>query len=324
MFLLLLSTLAVGQKINGVSWVGTGQKVGPELFTHIEDINTNYVALMPFGYGSMGSQNLKHGSSWQWWGEKEEGIRECASIAKQKDIQAMIKPQIWFDWGKYTGHFQLKEESEWVEFEKSYSDFILTYARVSEDLNLPVFCIGTELTEFAVQREDYWRTLIKDVRQIYKGKLTYAANWDSYLRIPFWDDLDMIGVDAYFPLSESKTPSVKEIQNGWKNHVQEMRTLSKRFGKQILFTEWGFRSIDYCGKEPWDYQKQNPVNLDAQSNAFEATFRTFWSEDWFAGGFVWKWFPNDSKVGGESNNQFTPQNKPAESIISEWFNAFTE
>ena len=57
------------------------------------------------------------------------------------------------------------------------------------------------------------------------------------------------------------------------------------------------------------------VNLDAQTNATKALFDTVWKEDWFAGGYLWKWFINHEEVGGVENNQFTPQNKPVEEIL---------
>ncbi|MBT4679131.1 MAG: glycoside hydrolase, partial [Flavobacterium sp.] len=41
----------------------------------------------------------------------------------------------------------------------------------------------------------------------------------------------------------------------------------------------------------------------------------FWKEDWFLGGFIWKWFHKHTEVGGENNNRFTPQNKPAEVLL---------
>ncbi|RLD64698.1 MAG: glycoside hydrolase, partial [Bacteroidetes bacterium] len=50
-----------------------------------------------------------------------------------------------------------------------------------------------------------------------------------------------------------------------------------------------------------------------------ALFEEFWKEDWFAGGFLWKWFVNYNEVGGVENNMFTPQNKPVENIIREYY-----
>jgi hypothetical protein len=61
------------------------------------------------------------------------------------------------------------------------------------------------------------------------------------------------------------------------------------------------------------------VNMDAQLNATCALFDEFWKEDWFAGGFIWKWFHNYEESGGENDNQFTPQNKPVEEMIRTYY-----
>ena len=57
------------------------------------------------------------------------------------------------------------------------------------------------------------------------------------------------------------------------------------------------------------------INLLNQSNALQVIFDEFWKEDWFAGGFLWKWFLDHENSGGKNNNRFTIQNKPAEEIV---------
>ena len=61
------------------------------------------------------------------------------------------------------------------------------------------------------------------------------------------------------------------------------------------------------------------VNLKAQTNALQTFLTTFWDEDWIAGGFVWKWHYNQELAGGHDNSRFTPQNKPAEKIINDFY-----
>ena len=73
--------------------------------------------------------------------------------------------------------------------------------------------------------------------------------------------------------------------------------------------------MDFTGKEPWQTGSGNAVNEQAQANAYQAIFEQFWDESWFLGGFLWKWYPNQSRAGGGSNNQFTPQNKKAQALI---------
>ena len=210
----------------------------------------------------------------------------------------------------------MNSEEDWKLLEDSYRLFILSFARLAMETQVDLFCLGTELDQFIVHRPEFWTQLILEVKNIYKGKLTYAANWDEYKRVPFWIQLDYIGVDGYFPVSESKTPPINEIKAGWSQWKNEMKTLSDSVNKKILFTEFGYRSVDFNGKKPWDSKRlKGAVNLDAQANALQAIHNQFWKEEWFAGGFVWKWFLSHDKVGGEKNNRFTPQNKPAEELI---------
>jgi hypothetical protein len=165
--------------------------------------------------------------------------------------------------------------------------------------------------------------LIKEIRSIYNGKLTYAANWNEYIKTPFWNELDYIGIDAYFPVSDLKTPSVEDCILGLKPWKEEMKEYHMKFNKPILFTEFGYRSVDYTGKQPWRSDRDmNTVNLEAQTNATQAFFKMFWDEDWIAGGYIWKWFINHEKSGGQNNFMFTPQNKPVESTIQEVYRNF--
>jgi hypothetical protein len=171
-----------------------------------------------------------------------------------------------------------------------------------------------------MQRNSYWFSLITEIRKVYKGKLTYAANWDEFKRVPFWGKLDFIGVDAYFPLTDLKSPSIADFETGWQKHKTEIKAVQVRFKKPILFTEFGYRSVDYTGKKPWESNRiEGGFNLKAQENGLQALYNQFWNEEWFAGGFVWKWFVNHNRVGGIYNNRFTPQNKPAEELLKKLY-----
>jgi hypothetical protein len=79
--------------------------------------------------------------------------------------------------------------------------------------------------------------------------VTYAANWDAYERTPFWDDLDLIGVDAYFPLSSDPDVSVGELVEAWEPVVSDLRTFAIRHDRPILFAEFGYRSVEGAAGE---------------------------------------------------------------------------
>ena len=309
------------EKINGVSFVGSREKVDQTHVDPVLQVNANYAAVMPFGFArDLNSPKIIFDTDRQWYGETKRGAKQYIEMLQANGVRIMMKPQIWIWRGEFTGDMVMKSEEDWKTLEKSYDDFILTFAKLAEETKVEILCIGTELEEFVKNRPDYWRQLIKKIRAIYSGKLTYAANWDEYSRTPFWEEMDFIGVDAYFPLSEERYPTMEALKSGWQPWKTKLVNLSNSKGRPILFTEFGYRSMDYTAKKPWLVdQNEMDVNLQAQADATQAIFDEFWNEDWFAGGFIWKWFIHHDRSGGDEDNRFTPQNKPAEDTIREFF-----
>ena len=305
------------EKINGISFVASRDTINQ---THVEpvvSVNANYAAIMPYGFiRNLESPEIIYNTQRQWYGETGEGAKQYIAELRKQQIKIMLKPHIWVYRGEYTGHIKMADEASWKQLESSYENFILDYAQLAEELNVPILCIGTELEQFVLKRTDYWTTLIEKIRMVYTGEITYAANWDEFKRIDIWKQLDYIGIDAYFPLSDKETPTIEDCRAGWESHKTAIQEVVDRFDKRVLFTEYGYRSTHFAAKEPWRSDRYKAqVNLEAQTNATIALYEEFWDENWFAGGFVWKWFHKHDRAGGEENNMFTPQNKPVEDII---------
>ena len=308
-------------KINGVSYVASSEAVTQKNIEPIININANYAAIMPFGFiKNLNDPILQFEDKNRWFGETEKGVKQYISKLHENNIQIMLKPQIWVWHGEFTGNIKMTSNEDWKTFEDSYRQFMLTYARIAEDKQVDILCIGTELEKFIANSPRYWKELISEIRTIYKGKLTYAANWDEYTKTSFWNELEYIGIDGYFPLSKLKTPTEKALHGGWNKHKSKMKKVADSLNKKILFTEFGYRSVDYSASKPWeiDYSKTS-VNLEGQSIALQVLFDQLWKEDWFAGGFIWKWFIDYKKSGGIHNSRFTPQNKPAEEIVKKHY-----
>ncbi len=325
-FLLLLIVIfssCSGQqpKINGVSFVGSPKEISPKAIEPVVQVNANWAAVMPFGFlRNLETPTVVFNIERQWWGERLDGAKRTIELLNEKGIKVMLKPQIWVWRGEFTGNIKMNSEEQWKELEKSYKEFIMLYAQLAKEMNVPILCIGTELHTFVQTRPAYWSELIKEIRSVYKGKLTYAENWDQIARVPFWKELDYIGIDAYFPVAQSHTPSIEELRTGWQKHKTNIMKLKDTVDKPVLFTEYGYRSVHYTGKEPWDSNRvAGNFNFEAQNNALTALYQEFWNESWFAGGFLWKWFHNHNEVGGKTNNRFTIQNKPSEKIIKEFY-----
>ena len=320
-FFLLFSVSCLAQtKINGISFVASNREISIEAIKPVIETHANWVTLMPFGFMKSETDSaIIFNSKRQWINERKEGIEQTAKLFKNQKIKVMLKPQIWIPKGGFTGHVKMKSEKEWIAFEKNYERFILFYAKIAQTTNCELFCIGTEMNAFVVARPLFWKALIVKIKSDYKGKITYAENWDTYKSVPFIASLDYLGIDAYFPLDTGKTPTIKSLETSWQPLKKEMRLLSKKYNKKILFTEYGYQSKDFATLEPWDHSKSRTVNLKGQENALTAIFNQFWKEDWFAGGFLWKWYDNHNEAGGSSDSDYTVQNKPSEKIVKNYY-----
>ena len=252
--------------------------------------------------------------------ESEAGIETSINLARKHDLKVMIKPQVWVPSG-WVGEMDFENEEDWKIWEASYRDYIMSYVDIAVRKNLEMICIGTEYRIAAVKREAYWRTLIADIRSKYDGLLTYSANWDSYDKVPFWDALDFVGISAYFPLSDMDTPMVMLLDYKWNKYVKKLEKYSKQQGKKILFTEYGYLSVDGAGGKTWELEKgvkSRDINNQAQANCYEALLQEFADEEFWAGGFLWKWFPEGQGHEGYPERDYTPQDKPAEEILAKW------
>ena len=321
LFLIVQSCHGQTNKINGLSFVASGEPINDKHVNPVINVNANYAAIMPFGFiRNIEYPEIVFNTERQWFGETKAGAKQYIEELRKKNIKIMLKPQIWVWRGEFTGHIEMTNEDDWKLLEDSYSSFMLLYAELAQETKTEIYCIGTELEKFIENRPEFWCNLILEIKKIYKGKLTYAANWNEFTRTPFWSELDYIGIDAYFPVSDVKTPTVAQSLEGWKQHKKVIKGLSDKHNKPILFTEFGYRSVDYTGKEPWKSDRNmTSVNLEAQTNATQALFQEFWNEKWFAGGFIWKWYHNYERSGGENNSRFTPQNKPVEQTIRKYY-----
>lgn len=230
-------------------------------------------------------------------------------------MKVMLKPHIDLMNGEWRGMISFENEEDWHEWFNSYRNFICHFASMAENYSVEQFCIGTELAKTVNRTE--WFDIINEVREIYSGKLVYAANWDNYRNVTFWDVLDFAGIDAYFPLTDKKDPSLQELLNGWKKWHDEIEKWQQEIDKKVIFTEIGYRSIDGTNMWPWNWMYEDEIDLQEQADCYNATFITFWHEEWMAGIYWWTWYPN--LEGGENETGYTPYKKPAEKVLRKYY-----
>ena len=246
------SAESVIEKMNGVSFVAPPKAFQENPFDPVVHVNANWVAVMPYAFSVKDSPLIHFDSERQWWGERTVGTIKTILYAHEKGLKVLLKPHIWVRGDGWTGAYHLQSESDWIQWEQEYLNYILPLAKIADSMNVEAFCVGLEFKRVIEARPDCWKKFIREVRKVYGGQLTYAANWDNFNNISFWDELDFIGINAYFPLSESSNPSKKELLDAWKQPLEEIKDIQKRFNKPIVFTEFGYRSLDKATGNQWD------------------------------------------------------------------------
>ncbi len=306
----------------GVCWVGGREEVTDKEIAVLKKSNINWISQTPFAFqrdANISTLRTNFSSDRVWWGESDEGISKTTAMARKSGIKTILKPHIWV--GKsWPGEISMKSDTSWQRWFRLYEIFIIHYAELAEQNKIELFCIGTELHR-TIERERDWRQIISKIRLVYKGKLTYAANFhEEYEQIKFWDALDFIGIQAYFSLTNDKTHSVNELKKGWIEPMKSIEQIHKKFNKPVLFTEIGYRSDTKAGIEPWLWPKENSgaeISDECQANCYRAFFETVWKKSWMEGAYFWKWYPHGPHRMAAID--FTPQGKLAESIIAENF-----
>lgn len=315
-----VSAFSFGQEqieFKGVSFSAANKKTSAADIAPIAAVNANWISIVPYGF--LKDNEIIYDSKYQWVGERPEAIRACVKLAKEEGLKVMIKPHIWIGHGSYTGHFQCESEEDWKKLEASYQRYILEFVEIAVQEKVDLFCIGTEWGKFVEMRPDFWKSLIAKIRESYQGKLIYAANWDDYQKVPFWSELDYIGIDSYFPLSLTENPKMPELIKSWKTIMPLIEQYASASKKKVVFTEFGFKSTTKATISPWEHQDDGKFSEKVQNMAYRSFFATIWKKSWFKGGFVWKWYHNHQHAGGQGDLDFTPQNKLAEETIRKYY-----
>jgi len=311
---------------------------GAHIFGYLDSVNLipfkenniNWITIVPYAaqkdidspevvfYRGDSLENARKDSLW----------KSQIDIAHANGFKVFLKPHIWLTEptnDKWRSDIYLENEEDWHSWQQDYTAYILNYARIAQANGVDLFCIGAELSRLTIEKTEFWHQLIKQVKKEYTGQLTYAANWNSeYQHITFWDELDFIGVQAYFPLAKKNNPSLTELSEGWEKYVPSLEATSKEFDRKIIFTEMGYKSTDNSAIEPWSWvenvsSKDVNVSLKTQANCYQAFFNSVWNKEWFAGVHIWQMRCDYIVERPEDNLDFSPQGKLAEKVIAKGF-----
>ncbi|MFT5291999.1 MAG: hypothetical protein ACI8QS_000867 [Planctomycetota bacterium] len=316
--------LVRGVTISCQTW---GKEWGSEGFRRelldLRGLGANWIAIHPYARID-GSGKV----SWRDMDSEEAPRWLTGPIADAHDLgmQLMVKPHLAY-WGSpfsWRGAIEFSEPEARTRFWKDYRRWILELARATTGAD--AFVVGTEL-DLLLGDESQWRALIADVREVTDAKLTYAANWTDFERVPFWDALDAIGVQAYFPLvvlppesgagdgsdlaeapsvpARGALPDVETLRAGWTRALRPLRSIHNQTGKPVIFTELGYDCSLLAALEPWkDEGAPREVRAEAevlQERCYNLALEVLAEEQaWLRGAFLWKWFVGEPWRGDTS------------------------
>jgi hypothetical protein len=281
----------------------------------LEALGTNAVSLMPFAFQRGADRpelSFRHDSP---GGETDIGLIYATRLARARGLHVLYKPHIWVGHDSWAGNIEMTTEQDWARWWRSYRRYVLHHALLARWAGADSFCVGVELSK-TVLREKEWRELIAAVRTFFPGPVTYAANWYGDLEnVGFWDELDFIGVDAYFPLSSSPQAGRAELAKGARQIVDRFAATSRRWGKPILLTEVGFAAHKGAWVSP--HEEGGEYSEEDQALAYEVLFAALGRRPWLAGTFVWKAFSNGSDSGQRADFGFV--GRKAEGVVGRYY-----
>lgn len=284
----------------------------------LSDIGTNAVSITPFTFMRTPAKPLPLPFSSGSGAENDESVVHSTLAAQALGMAVMLKPHVWLR-ASWPGEIEMGSEDEWNTFFENYYRWIRHYALIAEMYDIDILCIGVEMGKATVGRESRWVDLIDRLRSVYGGRLTYAANWgEEFEQLSFWDHLDYIGVDFYYPLSSKVDATDEDLLVGARAALDIVDEVSERHDVPAIVTEVGYTSSPAPWTRPYERMRATVPDEDAQARCYEAFFRGLQGRERIVGVYWWKW-PSFLEFGGPSHTGFSPNRKKAESVVRDWF-----
>ncbi len=317
--LLLLGARAAagaGPKIYGFNYPCWGQDCyrTPSAEKNLDALaqtGARWVAVVPTWYMTSASESVMKPTNSS---PSDDALRAAIRRAKGLGLSVELKPHVdRLDGGSRT-ELLPPDPAAWFS---AYKDMVTHYAEIAARERVDLFVIGTEFSRLdgPGHRAD-WLDVIAAVRKIYAGPLTYAANWDSFSKVGFWDQLDYVGIDAYFPIPGPE--SEDNLRRGWRARKSALAAAAAGYGKPVIFTEVGIASQPGANAHPWEDDQDAAVDLTVQKNYLQAFLDTFGDVPWFDGFMLWSW-EVDPHLSGPENAHYTVQGKPSLDVLETSF-----
>ena len=229
--------------------------------------------------------------------------------ARARGLRVALKPHVDVLDGTFRGEIAPVDETVWWA---SYTAMMERYADLARAGGAEILVVGDELRSMS-DDEAAFRTVIARARDRFPGTLTYAANWDEVEQVRFWDALDAIGVDAYYPLARAPGSEAEALRDAWRPIVARLERFSRRWDRPLMVTEIGYAARPDAAVDPSGAgARPGPVDPAAQAVAYEAALSAWGGSDRLTAIWWWDWPADPRDAVGDA---FSPRDRPAEQVL---------
>lgn len=296
---------------------GYGSETSRRSLEELRALGVEWVSLTPFGFMNALSATTVHHAGDHEAAETDARMQAEIAAAHAMGLRVQLKPHVWIRGGGWRGQIDPGSDDGWAAWFDSYAEWIVGYAAMAEALGVAALAVGVELGSSTRRFPERWRAVVARVRDVYRGRLVYCANWDEAPSVSFWDALDAIGVQFYPSIAARPGASEAELQARLATHLDALGELSERVGRPVVLTEIGYKSALGAAVRPheWPEHVDRPRASPAeQARAYRAFFRAIEGRRYVRGVYWWKWF-TDPDTDEEGPAGFSPRGKPAEAIL---------
>jgi hypothetical protein len=144
----------------------------------------------------------------------------------------------------------------------SYQKFLIPYAKMAQQVKIPIFYVGAEFSRFGQSR--YWNSLDAALRKVYKGTLAYANNGAGVHAGEGGRNVQR-SADAYPNLGVGANPTLSRLTAAWKAY-------DKRLPRKIILSEVGISGVKGAFLVPWQHHWPHPkIDSSVQVRWFGAS-----------------------------------------------------
>lgn len=300
--------------------VGYGTEASGEALDELAALGSNWVSLTPFGRMWSTRDPAVRMDFEAPFVENREAVKRAVAQAHARGLRVLLIPHIWTDTGGWRGEISFENPQDWARWFAAYTRFVTEWARVAEEAHADMFSIAVEMCSSSGRPE--WNDVIDAIRRVYHGMLTYSANWDEEDRVTFWDRLDVIGIQAFYPLAQRPGASLDELRRAAVERADRVERWALREGRAVMFTEFGYTARTDPTLRPWEWpdgMQGARVDPHAQAEGYRALMEAFIPRPWFVGGFVWRYYSNPMDSSQEPAWGFSPRGREGEQVLRELY-----